>query len=135
MRILEVGVKAFIQNPDGKYLALLRAMPYYGEDFNRWDLPGGRIEIEETLEEALRREIFEETGLKNITIERIFTAQDLLRNLKKHTVRITYIVTSNADKVILNPQEHSDYKWVTLNEFRKLKHDLYLTPVLNQLKP
>ncbi len=59
---LEIGVKAFIQNSEEKYLLLKRSNPYPGEDFCRWDIPGGRINAGEKLEEALAREIKEETA-------------------------------------------------------------------------
>lgn len=132
-RTLEVGVKVVIQNKEGKYLVLLRSKPFYGESFTRWDIPGGRIDIGEELEKALKREVFEETGLKLKRVDSILLAQDLLRNPKKHTVRITYKALCNAREVVLNPLEHSQYKWVTLSELKKLKHDLYLTPVLKLL--
>ncbi len=65
--IFYLGVKALIHNTEGKILLLQR-------DPNRlkqtkkicWDLPGGRVQINESLENALKREVFEETGLKNL---------------------------------------------------------------------
>lgn len=50
-----LGIKAVIKNPDGQVL-LLKARDY-------WDLPGGRIQLGETQEQAVRREVTEETGL------------------------------------------------------------------------
>jgi ADP-ribose pyrophosphatase YjhB (NUDIX family) len=54
-----VTALAFVER-DGRYLVLERAQePYRG----LWDLPGGFIESGESPAEAVRREIFEETGL------------------------------------------------------------------------
>lgn len=51
--------KVIILNAEGKFLILKAA--YKGE---KWDLPGGAVEIPENHEEALRREVREETGLE-----------------------------------------------------------------------
>src|SRR5258708_26491314 len=39
----------------------------------RWALPGGFVRLEETLDEAARRELEEEAGLKNVFLEQLFT--------------------------------------------------------------
>jgi ADP-ribose pyrophosphatase YjhB (NUDIX family) len=67
---LQVGVKALIQNSSGKYLLLRRAKTMVNETETHWDIPGGRIEPEEGLQNALRREIAEETGLRPRTLNR-----------------------------------------------------------------
>jgi 8-oxo-dGTP pyrophosphatase MutT (NUDIX family) len=56
-----LGIKALIRNKKGELLLLLKNTqdPY-------WDLPGGRIQKNETLVGALKREVFEETGLQNL---------------------------------------------------------------------
>lgn len=59
-----LGVKALILNTDGKLLLLQKNSKSYGL---LWDLPGGRIQKNESLEAALMREVYEETGLTNIT--------------------------------------------------------------------
>ena len=63
-----LGVKALIQNHEGKLLLLqLRPKHIETERKDYWDIPGGRIQKNESLESALRREVYEETGLQNIT--------------------------------------------------------------------
>jgi 8-oxo-dGTP diphosphatase len=58
-----IGVNALIFEQGRILLALRR-------DIDWWNLPGGGMEIGETVEEALRREVFEETGLF-VDIERL----------------------------------------------------------------
>ncbi len=53
-----IGVFALIFDEEGRVLLALRG------DIDWWNLPGGGMEIGETLEEALRREVREETGLE-----------------------------------------------------------------------
>jgi len=53
-----------------KVLLIERALePFKG----RWASPGGFVRVEESLDEAARRELLEETGLKNVFLEQLYT--------------------------------------------------------------
>lgn len=39
----------------------------------RWALPGGFVRVDETLDEAARRELVEETGLKDVFLEQLYS--------------------------------------------------------------
>jgi len=82
---------------------------------NYWDLPKGHIEGEESEIETIRREIIEETGLKDIKIVpqfrkpiKYFFSRDKKTIFK--TV-IFYLVKSNTKEVSISP-EHLDYIWL-----------------------
>jgi len=126
---LEVGVKAFITNNDGKYLVLKRAKPYPGLTETMWDIPGGRINPGEPLRDALSREIFEETKMIMTGEPKIIYSQDILRVEGRHTVRLTYLANANGE-ITLDQDEHTEYSWVSLNELSNLYHDKYLEPVI-----
>lgn len=51
------GGRAILENPDGKVLLILRS------DFHVWALPGGSPNEDESAEDAILREVKEETGL------------------------------------------------------------------------
>src|SRR3989344_7702477 len=117
---LQVGVKALLQNNEGKYLLLRRSSEKYPEAAQQWDIVGGRIDAGTNLIENLRREVLEETGLELRGEPKLVAAQDILRPPERHIVRLTYI--GNADG---NPKlsgEHTEYKWFAREELEQLEN-------------
>ncbi|MGQ0440827.1 NUDIX domain-containing protein, partial [Bacillus sp. B-TM1] len=70
--LILIGSHAIILNKKDEVLLQLRT------DFNRWGIIGGALEYNETLEDALKREVFEETGLiiKNPELFRTYSGPD-----------------------------------------------------------
>lgn len=104
---------------------LLVNHPRYG----KWIPPGGHIELDETPDQALFREVAEETGLeievlstkphiKSPGTESMYTPHYLdvhdANPPHKH-VGLTYFVRAKSDKFRLS-DEHTDMKWFTLTE-------------------
>ena len=107
-RTLQVGVKAVITDDQGRVLLLKRSKPFHGEDVLKWDIAGGRIDTGEELLDALKREVWEETGLSVTSVDGIFHVQDILFNPKLHVVRITYVVRAEGEVRISD--EHVEYQ-------------------------
>src|SRR5437762_4471988 len=60
-----------------KVLLIQRALePFKGA----WALPGGFVRVEETLDDAARRELVEETGLKDVFLEQLYTYGEIKRD-------------------------------------------------------
>jgi 8-oxo-dGTP pyrophosphatase MutT (NUDIX family) len=126
---LQVGVKALIQNDEDKYLFLQRAGIMDNDDAVHWDIPGGRIEPEEPLFDALKREIFEETGLGVNEAPAILGAQDIFVPTKDlHVVRLTYTLHANGAPILSD--EHQAFRWMTLDELQEVHLDPYLNELL-----
>ncbi|MCR4311562.1 MAG: NUDIX hydrolase [Candidatus Taylorbacteria bacterium] len=130
--ILQVGVKAFLRNKEGKYLLIKRSPVKYPEVPNPWDIVGGRIDPGSPLMENLRREVKEETGLEITSEPRLVAAQDILRLAEKHVVRLSYVADS-VGKPVLDTTENTEYKWVTASEIKKQeKLDIYVKEIVEK---
>ena len=128
-RKLQVGVKALLQNSEGKFLLLKRNPEKYPEAADTWDIVGGRIDVGETLMENLKREIMEETQLELVSEPKLVAAQDILRVPGKHVVRLSYTATIDGEPTL--DEEHSDFGWFTREEMLAIpKLDIYVRELL-----
>jgi 8-oxo-dGTP diphosphatase len=67
------------------------APPFEGD----WALPGGFVHVDETLEEAARRELSEETGLTDVFLEQLYTFGALDRDPRDRVVSVAYYALTN----------------------------------------
>ena len=112
---LQVGVKILISNENGKFLFLRRSHQVESTKHKLWDLPGGRIYPQESLHEALKREVKEETNLELLKVDRLLGAQDIFVKQKDlHVVRLTY--EGKASGEVSLSDEHEEFKWASKNE-------------------
>lgn len=107
MKIVEV-VAAIIKKAD-KIFITRRS---YGEFQNMWEFPGGKIEVGETRENALIREIKEELELDINKLEYLTTVDYDYPNF--HLTMHCYICEICGGSLNLNA--HNDAKWVSLEE-------------------
>ena len=122
----QVVCSAFIENTIGserKFLLVLCS------GFKVWRVPGGRAEFGENIEDTLVREMEEETGIKFENPRFLGYGQDeqFLYTLNKTRSRLLMffhvkLKKSDEDKIKLDPEEAEDFKWVTIEEMRKIKN-------------
>ena len=99
----------------GEYLILRRSEKTSSS--GKWNFPGGKIEKNESSEEAVTREIEEETGLNP---EIVRTAESFETEAELGVWKIhPFLLKSDSRKLELN-YEHSDYKWVKIEELEDL---------------
>lgn len=109
---LQVGVKVILKHQDS--ILLLKRSSKYRELQDSWDIPGGRIETQETLMEALERELGEELDLKAVNLSQIklLTAQDILRPEKGfHVIRLSFELDLAEKPEINIDAESKEHKW------------------------
>jgi len=124
MRDVVVG----IVDKDGKILMIKRAKK---EGDLVWAFPGGKVEDNETKEQACVREVFEETGI-NVQIKKI-----LGERIHPNTqAKLTYFLCDylNGEITILDETEILDIAYKNKEEFnRDVKTDVY-PPVFEYIK-
>jgi 8-oxo-dGTP pyrophosphatase MutT (NUDIX family) len=106
----QVAVKAVIQNQEGKFLIV--------REGERWQAVGGRLEKGEKLEEGLRRETQEETGITDLEVGKVVHVDEWFARPEgelRHIVALFFSCKVSSDKVALS-DEHNDYAWVTAGD-------------------
>lgn len=119
---------------DLKVLLIQRAKDPYAE---HWALPGGFVEMNETLEAAALRELEEETGVKDLFVEQLFTFGKVDRDPRGRVVSVGYYSLVNLNEHPVQPS--SDAKnadWFFIDDFPPLAfdHDNILSKALDRLR-
>ncbi len=120
--------KAVVFHPtEPKILALKRTMNEHSRP-GKWDLAGGNVHYGENHEDSLRREIREESGLEieNLAPVRVFS--QMMADI--YHLFIGYKAVALSDQVAIS-DEHTEYKWVTPEEFRDLESADFLVDLVN----
>jgi mutator protein MutT len=124
-----IGVGALVLK-EGRMLLVKRSQePSKG----KWSVPGGRLELGETISEAVKREVFEECGVQ-IEIVRILDVMDNI--LRDDDGRIRYhfvLIDLLANYLSGEPEAQSDAeecRWVIPSELTKLDMNPRLRDVI-----
>jgi 8-oxo-dGTP diphosphatase len=108
-----------VQRPKNKHA-------YISEKF---EFPGGKIEDNETMEEALKRELIEELNIaihiKSLFLTVVHAYPDF--ELTMHS----FVCEVQSQALTLN--EHIDYKWLSLEELHQLDWAAADVPIVNKL--
>ncbi len=105
-----IEVVAAVFKKDNKFFCAQRKDK--GELAKKWEFPGGKIENNETHQEALKREIFEELSAEIVVKDYITTVIHEYKGFLL-TMHAYYCDIINGNLVI---SEHLDSKWLTLDE-------------------
>lgn len=86
--------------------------PYIGQ----WALPGGFVDINESLDEAVLRELKEETGIGDIFMEQLYTWGDTDRDPRTRVISTSYITLVDSSLLDIKASDDADdAKWFTVS--------------------
>lgn len=110
-----------IQNDDLKVLLVRRMNSPYK---NKWAIPGGFVRYEEPLEDAAQRELYEETGVRNVYIEQLYTFGEPKRDPRKRVITVAYFALISSENLVVRPDSDvSDVRWFSTYKLPSLAFD------------
>jgi len=96
--------------------------PYLG----KWALPGGFVRSNETTEQAAVRELHEETGVKDVYLEQLYTFSDIGRDPRTWVISCSYMALINSDQLELKAgDDAADAAWFKVS-YRPLREEKVL---------
>jgi 8-oxo-dGTP diphosphatase len=100
-----VSVAGIVVRDDGQVLVIRR------DDNGHWEAPGGVLELDESFEAGVRREVLEETGLE-VTVERL---TGVYKNLTLGIVALVYRCRPVGGETHMT-EEAREIRWMTREE-------------------
>lgn len=132
--MLTVDCVVVKNNIEGKFILLvLRGNePFKG----KWALPGGFVDIDEDLEDAVRRELFEETNVKVDSIKQLFTVGTLNRDPRGRTISVIYYAEVDESVKAFAGDDAKELCWFNINDIPQnlaFDHNAILNKVFKNL--
>lgn len=117
-----VSVAAVITDDQGRALLIRR------RDNGHWEPPGGVLELDETIEDGLRREVREETGL-DVELGHL---TGVYKNMSRGVVALVFRCRTIGGSLVPN-DEVADFRWAVENEVCQLTDEAYSVRVIDGL--
>jgi 8-oxo-dGTP diphosphatase len=91
---------------------------------HRWAIPGGFVHIDESLEDAARREIEEEAGIQDVFLEQLYTFGDVERDPRGRVITVAYYALVPGERLQLAASsDAADASWFAIDELPPLAFD------------
>lgn len=110
-----------------------RSWPFEG----MWAIPGGFINMDESLETAAKRELQEETGVQDVYLEQLYTFGDPGRDPRTRVITVVYFALLDSERLqVKAADDATDVGWFSVYELPSLAfdHDQILQYTLNRLR-
>lgn len=93
--------------------------PFKGQ----WAFPGGFVNMDETTERAVQRELEEETGLSEVSMEQLHTFSEPNRDPRHRTVSVVYFTLIAENKKVSGGDDAARAKWFSVKQLPGLAFD------------
>jgi 8-oxo-dGTP diphosphatase len=104
---------------------------------HEWALPGGFVRIDETLDEAARRELAEESGITDVYLEQLYSFGELDRDPRERVISIAYYALAKlSDHRIQAATDAEKVAWFALDDLPRLAfdHDRIIERAIDRLR-
>jgi len=115
-----IGCMALIIKKDSVLMGLRNYTKDVWKDASVWTCPGGRSDSGETLEETLRREVYEEVGIDDLMIEDFIAKSP---GAQERDEIYFFYCTTDQEPQLMEPEKFSEWKWVPVQEY--IENDSY----------
>jgi 8-oxo-dGTP diphosphatase len=110
-----------VQNNELKVLLVKRNLEPFKD---KWAIPGGFVRMHESLEDAAKRELEEETGVKDVYLEQLYTFGDPKRDPRGRVITVSYMALVNSENIQLKAAtDVSQAQWFPVFEIKSLAFD------------
>src|SRR5947209_10452897 len=97
-----------------------RSWPYEG----MWAIPGGFVNIDESLEAAAKRELQEETGVQDVYLEQLYTFGDPGRDPRTRVITVVYFALLDSARLqVRAADDAADVGWFSVYQLPSLAFD------------
>ncbi len=130
--LVKIGVYGAIFNKEKNLLIVRRAL--HDSQPGIWEIPGGALDYNEDLDQGVKREVYEETGL-SVRVLFPFAAQSGTSTKGYQVIRIAYLCELlNDSQTVHLSRDHDEYKWVNLEEINSFNRSNFLDHVLRVIR-
>ncbi len=103
-----------------KVLLIKRLKPPYAD---QWALPGGFLELDETLESAACRELLEETGLKCLNLRQLNAFSAVNRDPRERVISVAFLAEISDDQIAVAADDAKEAEWFAVDRLPALAFD------------
>jgi 8-oxo-dGTP diphosphatase len=121
---IKLSVDAVVFGYEEGNISVLLIKRKYDPFKGQWAIPGGFVINNESLEEAVERELFEETGIKINYLEQLYTFGNPKRDPRSRVVSVAYfgLIKPSAFKIFAST-DAEEVQWFKITELPKLSFD------------
>jgi len=135
---IRVAVDAIVFGYQNNQLYILLIQQKFGTQESYWALPGGLVKNDESLQEAVKRELKEETNVTVDYFEQLFTfGDDVTRDPRNRVISVAYFALVDPSKLTIKADSDAEHaQWFKINEIPTLAfdHNIILTKAIERLK-
>ncbi|MCW3124681.1 MAG: hypothetical protein JWO03_339 [Bacteroidetes bacterium] len=122
---IKVAVDAIVFGYKNSALYVLLVQQKYGPMKGKWVLPGGLVQTDESLSEAVRRELKEEAGIQVNYLEQLYTfGDDIHRDPRGRVISVAYFALADPAKFSLQADtDAEDAQWFDMDSMPAAGYD------------